>query len=79
MDFRSNLTDVAFKAMKLNTTECKKKFVCKTDYNAKYNVILASTLSFFKDKNYEKYKTNTTIKSLEDCNRLYINCKKINI
>ncbi|XP_064211479.1 uncharacterized protein LOC135265608 [Tribolium castaneum] len=70
-----NLTDTAFATMKLNSRACRKKFVCKTDYKARYSKILATTLAFFRDENYEKYKTNASINSLQDCDKLYQNCR----
>ncbi|XP_044265173.1 uncharacterized protein LOC123011667 [Tribolium madens] len=71
----ANLTDTAFRRMKLNSVACRKKFVCKTDYKAKFSQILATTLTIFTDENYDKYKTNTTIESLQDCDKLYQSCR----
>ncbi|XP_063921485.1 uncharacterized protein LOC135136226 [Zophobas morio] len=72
-----NLTEIVFKKMNLKSIECKKKMVCKIEYN--FNRFSGlSTFSFFiRDDDYDTYRPNATINSSTDCDRLYRQCRKV--
>ncbi|XP_056646729.1 uncharacterized protein LOC130451615 [Diorhabda sublineata] len=74
---RSNLTEMVFEEMNLNTQPCKMKFVCEADFNAKQSIILEKIFNLFIDDSYKKYRTNIAIKRIEECTRLYPKCEKV--
>ncbi|CAG9766182.1 unnamed protein product [Ceutorhynchus assimilis] len=69
-----NLTDIALNDMGIKDENCKKKFVCKADYNAHRNIILQTGFSILRDASYQKYKPNATATSEEACDELYQEC-----
>ncbi|CAH1102854.1 unnamed protein product [Psylliodes chrysocephalus] len=44
---RMNLTEVVFKEMKLETSACKRKFVCEADFNIKQSTMLKTIFNVF--------------------------------
>ncbi|KAG5884982.1 hypothetical protein JTB14_000373 [Gonioctena quinquepunctata] len=72
-----NISEIAFREMHLNTEECKKKFVCEADFNVKQSSILKTAYELLSDDSYQKYKTNQTVTSIEDCTKFYPTCSNI--
>lgn len=74
-NFSIDLTEMTFEQMKIDSDDCKRKFVCEIDYKARSNTIVGLGLYMFTDMGLEKYRTNSSqINSMRDCVNLYPNC-----
>ncbi|XP_049816947.1 uncharacterized protein LOC109609506 [Aethina tumida] len=69
-----NITDLAFNSMNITTTDCKRRFVCEAEYNAKHTVILQAGYDLLSDDIYKKYKPDKPAETLEECSKLFPNC-----
>ncbi|XP_066249142.1 uncharacterized protein [Euwallacea similis] len=69
-----NITDMALNDMGIKDINCKRKFVCKADFNAHENIILKTGLNILRDASYRRYMPNSTVTSEEECNKLYPEC-----
>ncbi|XP_049816946.1 uncharacterized protein LOC126264164 [Aethina tumida] len=69
-----NLTELAFDSMHLTSLDCKRRFVCESDYRANNTIILKAGYDWLNDEDYNKYKTTEPVSSEEECAELYPDC-----
>ncbi|CAH0550741.1 unnamed protein product [Brassicogethes aeneus] len=71
----ANFSDLAFDKMNMTTLDCRKRFVCESDYNMNKITILKAGYDMLNDESYTKYRTKTPVESLEKCEKLYPDCE----
>ncbi|KAK9891014.1 hypothetical protein WA026_013347 [Henosepilachna vigintioctopunctata] len=72
---RLNLTDTIFREMKLERTDCRKKFVCETQWIAENSSLFKVAMKLMSDSTFESYKRKNGTRSIEECRKLYPNCE----